>query len=87
MLEFKCIGDSIPWSFVKEMADRLWEIACLGATDLFEAVYQDGAGKIAVAVSLKLLEGDSSSASVDSEFSASYREGSVPSVGSPYGNP
>lgn len=79
-LSFTCVGDSIPWSFVKDMADRLWECACLGMSQLFEAVFMTDARDIAVAVSLTLMEGDGSSQS----SSTDYREGSVPSVGSPY---
>ena len=79
-LSFTCFGDTIPWSFVKDMADRLWESACLGLSELFDAVYMTETGNIAVAVSMRLLEGDGSSQSSGTD----YREGSVPSVGSPY---
>lgn len=76
-LGFSAIGDTIPWSFVKAMAERLWETACLGLTDLFDIIYMDDAGQIAVSVSLRLADGGSSSSGTD------YREGSVPSVTSP----
>lgn len=79
-LSFTCLGDTIPWSFVKDMADRLWECTCLGMSQLFDAVFVTDARDIAVAVSLTLMEGDGSSQSSGTE----YREGSVPSVGSPY---
>ena len=80
-LDFTCIGDTIPWNFVTEIANLLWECACMGMTDLFEAVYTDERQRIAVSIALRLLEGDPNSASSDSDFIASYREGSVPSVG------
>ena len=78
-LIFTSTGDTIPWSFVKEMADRLWEAACLGAAELFDAMYMDEIGRVAVAISLRLADGSSSSSS-----DTDYREGSVPSVGTPY---
>ena len=73
------MGDTIPWDFVKTMAERMWEIACMGAADLFDAVYASEGGKIAVAVSLRLVDDTSGSSS-----GTDYREGSVPSVGSPF---
>ena len=79
-LSFICVGDTIPWSFLKDMADRLWESDCLGMTQLFEAIFMTDARDIAVVVSLTLMEGDGSSQSSGTD----YREGSVPSVGSPY---
>ena len=79
-LVFNCMGDTIPWSFVKEMADRLWETTRMGIAEFFDSIYMDDAGKIAVAISLKFADPNSSSSSSDTD----YREGSVPSVGSPY---
>ncbi len=58
-LAFSCLGDAIPWSFVKEIAMRLWQITRLGAADLFEAIYMDGARSIRVQVSLTLIEDSS----------------------------
>ena len=77
-LAFSCMGDTIPWDFVKTIAERLWESACLGLANLFDVIYMDDSGRIAVSVSLRLAEGGSSSSGTD------YREGSVPSVTSPY---
>lgn len=76
-LAFSCIGDSIPWSFVHSMAEKLWECACLGMTELFDVIYMDDSGQISVSISLRLVDGGSSSSSTD------FREGSVPSVTSP----
>ena len=76
-LTFSCIGDTIPWNFVKAMADKLWECACLGLTDLFDAVFMDDDGQVGVSISLRLSDGSSSSSGTD------FREGSVPSVTSP----
>ena len=76
-LGFSCTGDTIPWDFVKTIAERLWESACMGLANLFDVIYMDDAGRIAVSVSLRLAEGGSSSSGTD------YREGSVPSVTSP----
>ena len=59
------------------MADKLWECACLGLTDLFDAVFMDDDGQVGVSISLRLSDGSSSSSGTD------FREGSVPSVTSP----
>lgn len=75
-MRFYSIGDTIPWSFVKQIADRLWECAALGMTDLFDVAYIDDVGEIAVSVSLRLADSSSSSGT-------EFREGSVPSVTSP----
>ncbi len=83
-LMFTSMGDTIPWNFVREMAQTLWTCASAGLAELFEVVYIDDAGKIAVAVSLSLLDGDGSSGSAGTDYN---REGSVPSVGTPYDNP
>ena len=82
-LSFTSMGDSIPWDFVKEIAERLWETACMGAAELFDMVYSDEGGRIAVAISLRLAD-DMSSSSSGTDYN---REGSVPSVGTPYENP
>ena len=73
------MGDPIPWDFVKTLADRLWHCASLGFTNLFDAIYMDDLGQVAVSISLRLTDGSSSSS--DTEFQ--LREGSVPSVTSP----
>ena len=75
------MGDVIPWNFVTDLANLLWECACMGLTDLFEAIYTDEGQSVAVSVALRLVEGDGSSGSGSSGFTADYREGSVPSVG------
>ncbi|MCJ1460665.1 hypothetical protein MMC28_011047 [Mycoblastus sanguinarius] len=75
-LSFFCLGDTIPWSFVSDIADRLWETAALGMANLFEVIYMDDAAQVGVHVVLRLVEGSSSS-------SEGYREGSVPSVTGP----
>lgn len=76
-LNFHCIGDTVPWTFVKQLADRLWECACHQFTDLFEVIYMDETQRVAVKVWLEIVErsfGDSNE---------SVREGSVPSITSP----
>lgn len=77
-LSFESIGDAIPWPFVKRMAEKLWESACLGMAQLFDVVYADDAGQVLVSISLRLTDGGSSSGS-----DTQYREGSVPSITSP----
>ena len=72
------MGDSIPWEFVKKIADKLWECACMGKSDLFDVIYVDDAGQILVSISLRLADGGSSS-----DSGTEFREGSVPSVTSP----
>ncbi len=76
-LAFRSTGDAIPWDFVKTMAERLWESACLGMSNLFEATYMDDAGQVIVSIALRLAEDGSSSSGTY------YREGSVESVTSP----
>lgn len=75
-LSIFCIGDTIPWSFVKEMGMRLYECANRGFTDLFDAIYVNDAGNIAVTMSMRIMDDSSSS---DGSM-PDYREGSVPSV-------
>lgn len=79
-LVFSSMGDTIPWDFVQEMAERLLTCARMGMSALFDAVYGDQAGQIGVAISLRLMGGVISGDSSGTD----YREGSVPSVGSPY---
>lgn len=76
-LTFSSIGDSIPWTLVKEIAERLWQCACLGMAQLFDVMYMDDAGSVAVSISLRLVDDSSSSSG------SQYREGSVPSITSP----
>ena len=76
-LSFRSTGDTIPWDFVKEMAERLWECACLGLTHLFDAMYIDEVGQVVVSISLRLADESSSSSG------GYYREGSIESVTSP----
>ena len=89
-LDFVCIGDTIPWKFVKETADRLWEAAVLGFAELFEACYIDNTEKIGVKVTLSLVENalnpGSASGSTPDVY-PDWREGSVPSIDSPYHGP
>lgn len=82
-LEFmiSSMGDTIPWEFVQEMANRLQLAASMGMATLFEAIYMDEGAKIGVAVSLRLINPDGSRSSSVTQYD---REGSVPSVGSPY---
>ena len=75
-LSFRCVGDTIPWNFIKDMADLLWETAVLGVTDLFEAVYTNPQGTIGVSVMLSIIENSSGGGS----NSPNGREGSVPSI-------
>lgn len=76
-LSFSCIGDTIPWSFVKAMAERLWQSATLGMAELFEVMYASDDSTIGVRITLDLIEGLSSGAG------SRTREGSVPSITSP----
>jgi len=76
-LNFKCVSDTIPWNFVKELADLLWECACRQFTDLFEVIYTDEMQRMAVKVWLEIID----RSSVDSNDGV--REGSVPSITSP----
>ena len=78
-LSFLCTGDTIPWMFVKNTAMRLYEAATMGFTDLFEAIYMDQAGTVAVTVTVRITDALSSSDGSTSD----YREGSVPSVSFP----
>lgn len=55
-LNFRCEGDTIPWRFVKDIAERLWECACLQFTELFEVVYSNPVENIVVTVWLELVE-------------------------------
>lgn len=78
-LTFSSMGDSIPWDFVQTFAERLWRCASLGLTNVFDAMFMDDLGQAAVSISLRLIDGSSSSS--DTVFQ--MREGSVPSVTSP----
>ena len=78
-LSFTCVGDTIPWSFVKEIGLRLWQCAAQGLADLFEVVYTDPAGNIGVKITLSIINAPSG----DSNSGGDYREGSVPSITSP----
>ena len=76
-LSFRSVGDAIPWDVIRDLAERLWECACMGATDLFEAIYSDFSGRIGLHISLSLIDSTLSSSGDD------FREGSVPSVTGP----
>ena len=76
-LTFDSVGDSIPWDVVKDLAERLWESAVMGLTDLFEAAFSDSTGQIGLRISMTLIDSSLSSEGDD------FREGSVPSVTGP----
>ncbi|KAL8782848.1 MAG: hypothetical protein Q9195_009555 [Heterodermia aff. obscurata] len=76
-LTFNSVGDSIPWEVVKDLAERLWECAVMGMTDLFEAAFSDSTGQIGLKVSMAIIDSSLSSTGDD------FREGSVPSVNGP----
>ena len=76
-LLFNSLGDSIPWDVVKDIAERLWESAVMGMTDLFEVAFADSTGQIGLKVSMMIVDASLSSSGDD------FREGSVPSVNGP----
>ena len=76
-LSFRSLGDSIPWEVVKDLAERMWECAVMGLTDLFEVVYTDADGQIGLKVTMTIIDASLSSEGDD------FREGSVPSVTGP----
>ena len=78
-LSFRSTGDAVPWHFVKQIALILYEAATLGLTDLFDAIYVDQGGTVAVTVSMKIADALTSSDGSTQD----YREGSVPSVSFP----
>lgn len=84
-LRFSSIGDTIPWEFVKNFADRMWECAVLGVAGLFDTVYLNEAAKIGVQVSLTLLDESSMASGSGSGQGPGYREGSWDSITSPGG--
>ena len=67
-LSIFCIGDTIPWSLVKEMGMRLYECAKRGFADLFDAIYVNDAGNFAVTMSMRIMDDLSSSGWLDSEL-------------------
>lgn len=77
-LTLRCVGDTIPWQFVKDMAERLFETAAMGMANLFEVIYGDEMSTIGVRISLDLIDSSSGSGS-----GSGTREGSVPSITSP----
>lgn len=76
-MNFLSAGDTIPWEFVKELAERFWEAACMQLTDLVEVIYMDEAQRIAVKIWVDLVERSSEASN------EGVREGSVPSITSP----
>lgn len=84
-LRFSAIGDTIPWSFVKEFADVMWECAVLGVAGLFDTVYTNEAAKIGVQISLTLLDESAVASGTGSGSGTGYREGSWDSITSPGG--
>ena len=79
ILTFNAVGDTIPWDLVKELAERLWACSRQGLTDLFDVYYTSPDTKIALQVSLRIIDHCLSSSSDD----FCYREGSVESVTGP----
>lgn len=75
-LSFNSVGDTIPWNFVQYYAERLWKVAALGLTELFEGVYADDLHQVGVRITLTLVDESSGSGS------EGFREGSVPSINS-----
>lgn len=53
-LNFKCIGDTVPWALVERIANQLWEGACLQFTELFEFIYMNSDHSIGLRVWLEL---------------------------------
>ena len=78
-LMFASMGDTIPWDFVKDLAEKLLLSARLGMANMFDVLYMDDTGQIAVNIALRLVDESGSFSSSGSD----YREGSVPSVVSP----
>ena len=79
ILSFNAVGDTVPWDTVQELAERLWDCAARGLTDLFDAYYAHENTNIALQVSLRII--DECLSSSDSDFC--YREGSVETVTGP----
>ena len=71
-MSFNCVGDTIPWTFVNEMAIKLWNAAAMGLTSCFEVVYGNDAGDLGVRITMGLIE--------DSTGSTEFREESVTSI-------
>lgn len=88
------LGDTIPWDFVAEVANRLWMAAASGFSYLFDLSYVAPNGQIAVQIGLRLAAGAIANSVGSSESAQSrwavddnilpgqqdWREGSVPSV-------
>ena len=55
-LSFRCQGDTIPWHFVKEFAEIMWELACHQCTEVFEIIYTDQLQRIFVTIWLEIVE-------------------------------
>lgn len=47
-------GDTIPWNFVYQIANRLWMSAAAGLPYLFDLAYRSPDGRIVVTISLRL---------------------------------
>lgn len=56
-LQMLSLGDTIPWDFVAEVANRLWTIAASGLPYLFDVSYASPNGRIAVQIGLRLAAG------------------------------
>jgi hypothetical protein len=84
-LRFASIGDTIPWSFVKDFADKLWECAVMGVANLFETAYTNEGATVGVQISLTVLDQSSVASGSGSGSGQGYREGSWESITSPGG--
>ena len=54
-LNFRSVGDTIPWSFVSRIAERLLQAAGLQLTEVFEMIYVDDLQSIRVKVWLEIV--------------------------------
>ncbi|KAL8820182.1 MAG: hypothetical protein Q9223_001541 [Gallowayella weberi] len=83
-----CQGGVIPWEFVQEVADMLWESTARGSTALFAMVYSSPNRDVLIKISLTLMQHQLEAASgqpgtgTGGSTDTNWREGSVPSVGS-----
>ncbi|KAL8799819.1 MAG: hypothetical protein Q9182_005614 [Xanthomendoza sp. 2 TL-2023] len=76
-----CRGGVIPWEFVAEIADMLWESTARGSTVLFAMIYSSPNREVLINISLTLMQ-DETGSGTGGSTDTNWREGSVPSVGS-----
>ncbi|KAL8682103.1 MAG: hypothetical protein Q9186_001808 [Xanthomendoza sp. 1 TL-2023] len=84
-LAMQCQGGVIPWEFVAEIADMLWESTVRGSTLLFSMLYSSPDRDVMVQISLTLMQaavGSGGPGTGTSSGDTNWREGSVPSVAS-----